>query len=332
MLHGQKKSGFTIVELLIVVVVIAILAAITIVAFNGIRERASISSFKSELSQAIKKIESVKVLSGTETYPSSQAAAGLPDSRNGTLSYFYSAADNTYCVQLIKDSLSYFSNSDSKNPVVGTCSDSNLVGWWKLNGDSVDSSGKGNNGIAVGITQAVGENGQANGAYGFTFDANSSVTIPSSTSINTDLQTFSIWVNPTDWLSPAASVLMSKRDADQKGFFMAYIAATNTLAFDCGSTSQRWATGYVPPIATWTHIAFTCSLDGTVNFYINGIKQGTKTGVNRSTISTLAPLRIGRDSNDSIRYNINGLLDDARLYNRVLNDSEIQLLYNSHAK
>lgn len=36
----RKKSGFTIVELLIVIVVIGILAAITIVAYNGIQTRA----------------------------------------------------------------------------------------------------------------------------------------------------------------------------------------------------------------------------------------------------------------------------------------------------
>jgi len=44
MLRGQKQSGFTIVELLIVVVVIAILAAITIVAYNGIQNRAKSSA------------------------------------------------------------------------------------------------------------------------------------------------------------------------------------------------------------------------------------------------------------------------------------------------
>lgn len=36
----KQKNGFTIVELLIVIVVIAILAAITVVAYNGIQERA----------------------------------------------------------------------------------------------------------------------------------------------------------------------------------------------------------------------------------------------------------------------------------------------------
>ena len=37
----REKHGFTIVELLIVIVVIAILAALTVVAFNGIQQRAS---------------------------------------------------------------------------------------------------------------------------------------------------------------------------------------------------------------------------------------------------------------------------------------------------
>ena len=39
----MNKRGFTIVELLIVIVEIAILAAVTIVAYNGINERAQAS-------------------------------------------------------------------------------------------------------------------------------------------------------------------------------------------------------------------------------------------------------------------------------------------------
>lgn len=53
----KDKSGFTIVELLIVVVVIAILAAITIVAYNGIQNRAKKSSAISTAQSVLKKIE-----------------------------------------------------------------------------------------------------------------------------------------------------------------------------------------------------------------------------------------------------------------------------------
>lgn len=52
-----KNQGFTIVELLIVVVVIAILAAITIVSYNGITSRANHSASKSAAATLQKKTE-----------------------------------------------------------------------------------------------------------------------------------------------------------------------------------------------------------------------------------------------------------------------------------
>jgi len=52
-----SHGGFTIVELLIVVVVIAILAAITIVAYNGVQQQAKSSALKSEMSQLQRKIQ-----------------------------------------------------------------------------------------------------------------------------------------------------------------------------------------------------------------------------------------------------------------------------------
>ena len=52
-----KQKGFTIVELLIVIVVIGILAAITIVAFNGIQARARDSSTLSAITSVNKAIQ-----------------------------------------------------------------------------------------------------------------------------------------------------------------------------------------------------------------------------------------------------------------------------------
>jgi prepilin-type N-terminal cleavage/methylation domain-containing protein len=53
----KANQGFTIVELLIVVVVIAILAAITIVSYNGITNQANASAAKSTAASVQKKIE-----------------------------------------------------------------------------------------------------------------------------------------------------------------------------------------------------------------------------------------------------------------------------------
>ena len=63
-INRNIKKGFTIVELLIVIVVIGILAAISIVAYNGIQNRAHSTSVASDLNNNAKKLEEFKILNG----------------------------------------------------------------------------------------------------------------------------------------------------------------------------------------------------------------------------------------------------------------------------
>lgn len=56
-----KQKGFTIVELLIVIVVIGILAAITIVAYNGVQQRAKVTSANSDLMNLNKAIQAARI-------------------------------------------------------------------------------------------------------------------------------------------------------------------------------------------------------------------------------------------------------------------------------
>jgi prepilin-type N-terminal cleavage/methylation domain-containing protein len=76
--NSQAKSGFTIVELLIVVVVIAILAAITIVSYNGITARANASSAQATAASLQKKVELYAADGPTSMYP--KTIANLSDS------------------------------------------------------------------------------------------------------------------------------------------------------------------------------------------------------------------------------------------------------------
>jgi len=75
-----QKDGFTIVELLIVVVVIAILAAITIVSYRGISTRAIEASARSDINALGKKFEIYKIENGKyPTIPFSSVDTTVPD-------------------------------------------------------------------------------------------------------------------------------------------------------------------------------------------------------------------------------------------------------------
>jgi len=78
--YDSRSSGFTIVELLIVIVIIAILAAITIVSYNGIQNRAKDAAFNDQIQKLQNAVELYNTANGSYPKSANWGQMGLADS------------------------------------------------------------------------------------------------------------------------------------------------------------------------------------------------------------------------------------------------------------
>jgi prepilin-type N-terminal cleavage/methylation domain-containing protein len=85
----KQHTGFTIVELLIVVVVIAILAAVTIVAYNGVQNKAKSSKTTSAVTEYVKALGLYNADQGA--YPSTSSCLGTSTTYPGNAQCWTSA-------------------------------------------------------------------------------------------------------------------------------------------------------------------------------------------------------------------------------------------------
>ncbi|PKL31001.1 hypothetical protein CVV43_04460 [Candidatus Saccharibacteria bacterium HGW-Saccharibacteria-1] len=184
--NNRKKAltGFTIVELLIVIVIIGILAAITIVSYIGISKKATEASLTSDLDGAKRQLELYKT--EHETYPTSLDENKCPTAPENDTKYclknkdfIYTTTDNglTYILRLTKSGIT-FEVTNSTGPTekseTAVAAVSFLKTWGNLADDSGTSLAKTNDGgyIMSGHTKSYGAGGADAFIAKYTADGN----------------------------------------------------------------------------------------------------------------------------------------------------------------
>jgi hypothetical protein len=244
--------------------------------------------------------------------------------------------------------------SQYKNTFVQEVSVANLVAFWKLNGNAVDSSGNGHNGALktgyVGSSASTATDGgtlpalvadrfgRANMAYHFNNGAN--IDVPYSQALNPQSFTISLW--------------LSRDGTNSNNYFFSF-NRWNGYKFQLQSSNLPFltiqtTTGYhdvddggasVPLPNVWTHVAVSFT-PGQEKFYINGVLVRTAdVSGNPIPVPSSIDLAIG---NEMVKSNYNltdsnnpnyfwgadyfiGSLDDIRFYNTALTDAEIHSIY-----
>ncbi len=329
-----KKSGFTIVELLIVIVVIAILAAITIVAYNGIRQRAQESGAKTALANATKKIETYRFdpTNPTQEYPATLAVAGVPTDSGSTLTYNYFNSGNYYCLESKTGTAVYYQTSLSAVQKPGFCpATSGLIAWWPMNGDAKNYV-NGTNGTVSNATLGQGQNGTANGSYVFAGTSTSNIDTNHTASRNAF--SFSIWAYPTV-LSGYQTPLSETRDCCVSGLRGIELKASYSVAgaaslalWAGGGGSAASVTGTSSTLNAWNFYVGTYN-GTTLSFYKDGALIGSSAYAGVPGTPT-QDLYIGTTPTGNGPFI--GRVDDVRIYDRALTAQEITTLYSVGAE
>ncbi|MBI4170527.1 MAG: LamG domain-containing protein [Candidatus Aenigmarchaeota archaeon] len=204
-----------------------------------------------------------------------------------------------------------------------------LIGYWKFEGNPLDSSDKGNNGQEIGNPKYVlGKIGQAISLDG----KDDYVRVFSSDSLETwhaaRQLTIEGWVYPTRF--ERDMFVFGKQGGECQDEFSVEILSSGEVAAqivdDCASPSQIVSTTKLKP-NEWTHIAFV--YDKTVvRLYINGDLEVAETGVG-APVNHRESLDIGHVGGDpGHEYIFSGMIDETRFWNTALTQDEIKANMN----
>ncbi len=209
--------------------------------------------------------------------------------------------------------------------------DSGLVAHYKFDGNTNDSSGKGNKGIASGAIASADRFGSPNSAY--SFDGIDDYIDFGKLDISGDLS-FSVWFKTSS--NKRNQTILGNYEScsySNTGFILINYGSEietgspNLQLYNAGSSI--FTNNINMSDGNW-HYAAGVFTDNSYNFYVDGILIASESGGYNNTLISLksgAADAIGNGCGVTGESFFNGSIDDIRIYDRALTQTEVKELH-----
>jgi Concanavalin A-like lectin/glucanases superfamily len=210
-----------------------------------------------------------------------------------------------------------------------------LVGWWKGDGNTLDSSGLGNSGVAINIGYTNGIVGQAFACdpNSFPYGTYTGIQIPDQPAyVLTNSLSIEGWVRPR---GDGYGIFWRGDNRPGLDPYFLSMQGNNNLRFYIEDESGNSAmVGTYLTYNQWTHVAATLDgSTGTMSIYTNGV-LADQTVTDVRPFGNLIPgdspgVGIGNVNDGFNNFPFTGDIDEISLYNRALSAAEVQAIYHA---
>ncbi|MEA3430104.1 MAG: LamG domain-containing protein, partial [Nanoarchaeota archaeon] len=239
----------------------------------------------------------------------------------------------TYSTSKLNVSSIHLGEDDEQELSQNGANTTGLVGYWKFNEDSTDSSGNGNDGTIAG--DVANATGKLNGAYSFD-GTGDYVSIADDNSLDLTDLAIAAWVkvgsSNTGWRA-----LIVKDNVNEVGTRKLFDLKTSQDGNNGVPRFTIWDGSDVLLVNAdssinddqWHHLVAVRDAGSNLYIYIDGILNNSASDTSSGAIDSSTQTTIGAVHNTAYdAQHMIGTVDEVAIFNRVLSATEIQTIYN----
>lgn len=212
-----------------------------------------------------------------------------------------------------------------------------LVGWWPLNSNANDFTEYKNHGTVNGATLVPAFDGK----MGYSFDGTDDyVSLPNNIVTTQHMSdngiSYSTWVKGNA-LGIEQRIIGQQISSGYSDYSSGGLGISSSNHFKMIAYSSANPGAYQSAVSEttlntndWFHVVGTYNaVDKYLRVYVNGQQEGVPQIIGEFRLYSNDANRMGAKLHSSTPYHFNGIITDARVYNRTLSPEEVSILYNA---